>query len=153
MDANALPGVPAGVWRRVLAGLVDVLACALLVVLLTVALGVVLGLSLGDARTAQELDELWEAGSELLMLVAIWFWFAWPESRPRQATVGKKMLGLKVTDLQGRRIGLGRASWRLVAKILSALPLGAGFLMAAFTPRRQGLHDRLAGTLVLRCES
>ena len=152
MNANPLPVVPAGFWRRVLAGLIDMLFCGLVLVLLTVALGMALGLTLGDSMTARELDSLWEAGSDGLTLIVVWLWFAWPESRPRQATVGKKMLGLKVTDLHGGRIGFGRASWRLVAKVFSALPLGAGFVMVAFTRRRQGLHDRMAGTLVCRAE-
>jgi uncharacterized RDD family membrane protein YckC len=59
-------------------------------------------------------------------------------------------LGIIVTDLEGRRIGFGRATGRYFAKILSALILGIGFLMVAFTQRKQGLHDMIAGTLVVR---
>ena len=59
-------------------------------------------------------------------------------------------MGIIVTDLEGRRIGFGKATGRHFAKILSALILGIGFLMVAFTQRKQGLHDILAGTLVVK---
>ena len=62
----------------------------------------------------------------------------------------KKALGLSVTDLSGNRIGFGRATGRYFAKILSGLILLIGFIMVAFTQRKQGLHDMLAGTLVYK---
>jgi uncharacterized RDD family membrane protein YckC len=67
-----------------------------------------------------------------------------------QATLGKMAMGMKVTDLMGRRIGFGRAVGRELGKILSGLILCIGFLMVAFTERKQGLHDILAGTLVVK---
>lgn len=72
------------------------------------------------------------------------------ESSAKQATLGKMALGIVVTDLEGARIGFGRATGRYFAKILSGLILGIGFLMAAFTERKQGLHDIIAGTLVVK---
>jgi uncharacterized RDD family membrane protein YckC len=75
------------------------------------------------------------------------------ESSSKQATLGKMALGVRVTDLDGNRIGFGKATGRHFAKILSALILGIGFLMVAFTQRKQGLHDMLAGTLVMRGEA
>jgi uncharacterized RDD family membrane protein YckC len=59
-------------------------------------------------------------------------------------------VGLYVTDDYGRRISFTRATGRFFAKFLSAILLGIGFLMVAFTDRRRGLHDMLAGTLVQR---
>ena len=72
------------------------------------------------------------------------------ESSAKQATVGKMALGIIVTDLDGRRIGFGRATGRYFAKILSALTLGIGFLMAGFTERKQALHDMVASCLVVK---
>jgi uncharacterized RDD family membrane protein YckC len=60
------------------------------------------------------------------------------------------IFGLKVTDLYGNRISFERATGRHFAKILSAMILCIGYLMVAFTERKQGLHDLLAGTLVRR---
>ena len=70
-------------------------------------------------------------------------------SSEKQATVGKMVLGMVVTDVNGGRISFGRATGRHFAKWLSALILGIGFLMAAFTERKQALHDMIADTLVV----
>lgn len=86
----------------------------------------------------------------LLRIVVNWLYYAFFESSAWQATIGKKALGLTVTDLEGRRIGFGRATGRFFAKILSFMILCIGFFMIAFTSKKQGLHDILAGTLVLR---
>jgi uncharacterized RDD family membrane protein YckC len=63
-------------------------------------------------------------------------------------TPGMRLLGLEVTTTEGRRIGLGRGLRRLLGMLLAALPLGAGFLLVLIDDRRQGLHDKLAGTIV-----
>ena len=78
-----------------------------------------------------------------------WLYFALQESGAHQATIGKRMMGLRVFDMNGQRISFGRASGRYFAKILSALILLIGFVMIAFTARKQGLHDMIAGTVVL----
>ena len=83
-------------------------------------------------------------------IVFPWIYFAFMESREEKATLGKKIMGLSVTDVDGGRISFLRATGRYFGKILSAIPFGIGFLMAAFTQRHQGLHDLLAGTLVIR---
>ena len=79
-----------------------------------------------------------------------WLYFSLLESSGWQATLGKKALGLEVTDLAGRRISFGRATGRFFAKYISAIILMIGFLMAGFTEKKQALHDILAGTLVIR---
>ena len=68
---------------------------------------------------------------------------------PLQGTLGKRMLGVRIADGAGRRIGLGRALLRLVAFVPSFAIAGAGLLLAAFTARRQALHDLMAGTFVV----
>jgi uncharacterized RDD family membrane protein YckC len=70
------------------------------------------------------------------------------ESSKYPATLGKLAMRLKVTDESGSRISLGRASGRYFAKFLSTFALGLGYLMVGFDQQKQGLHDRLAGTLV-----
>ena len=86
----------------------------------------------------------------LIRLVLQWLYYALLESSSWQGTLGKKALGLEVTDLQGRRIGFGRASGRFFAKFISMLILFIGFIMAGFTERKQALHDIIAGCLVIR---
>lgn len=85
-----------------------------------------------------------------LWIIAAIAYYAVMESSQYQATLGKMALGLKVVDMQGRRISLGRAVGRLFAKILSTIPCDIGFIMAAFTEKKQALHDMIAGTLVVR---
>jgi len=71
------------------------------------------------------------------------------ESSRKQATLGKRALGIIVTDLHGNRISNGRAVGRYFAKLLSALILLIGYFMAGFTEKKQALHDMIAGTLVV----
>ena len=86
-----------------------------------------------------------------IMSIAIsWMYFAVFESSVWMASPGKKAMGLIVTDEQGERITVGRATRRYFAKILSVLLLGLGIVMIAFTARKQGLHDKMFHTLVLR---
>ena len=88
----------------------------------------------------------------LLLLIQLvnWLYFAAFESSPWQATPGKKVFGLRVTDLEGKRVSFIRASGRYFGKIVSWLLLGLGFVLAGFTEKKQALHDMLAGCLVLR---
>jgi len=76
----------------------------------------------------------------------------WPvlESSRWQATIGKRIMGLEVTDLDGNRLNFLRAFLRSLAKIISSIPFGIGFLLAAFTARKQALHDMIVKTLVVR---
>jgi uncharacterized RDD family membrane protein YckC len=86
----------------------------------------------------------------VLALVGYFVYFAYMESSESQATVGKMALGIQVTDLNGQRVTFGKALGRTFAKILSALIIYIGYIMAAFTEKKQGLHDIIAGTLVLK---
>jgi uncharacterized RDD family membrane protein YckC len=79
-----------------------------------------------------------------------WLYFALMESSAHQATLGKMALGIIVTDMQGQRLTFGRATGRFFAKILSGCMIYIGFIMAAFTERKQALHDMIASTLVVR---
>jgi uncharacterized RDD family membrane protein YckC len=59
-------------------------------------------------------------------------------------------LGLKVTDESGQQLSFARATGRHFAKYLSGLPLFAGYIIAAFTERKQALHDLIVNTYVVR---
>jgi uncharacterized RDD family membrane protein YckC len=78
-----------------------------------------------------------------------WIYEAIMLSSEQQATLGKMAMGIMVTDLAGRRITFARATGRHFAKWISALILGIGFLMAAFSEKKQALHDMMAETLVV----
>jgi uncharacterized RDD family membrane protein YckC len=76
----------------------------------------------------------------------------WPvlESSPWQATFGKRIMGLQVSDADGNRLSFLHALLRSLAKIISGIPFGLGFVIAAFTARKQALHDIIVKTLVVR---
>jgi uncharacterized RDD family membrane protein YckC len=75
------------------------------------------------------------------------------ESSSIQATPGKVLLGLKVSDTSGRRISIPKAYKRYWGKLLSGLILGIGFMMAGWTLQKQALHDKMAETMVIRAQS
>jgi uncharacterized RDD family membrane protein YckC len=87
---------------------------------------------------------------EGVAIVGTWLYSALMESSSWQATLGKKALGIYVTDMEGRRISFGRASARYFSKIISGLIFYIGFIMAGFTEKKQALHDMIASCLVLR---
>ena len=78
-----------------------------------------------------------------------WLYFASLESSKKQATFGKRALGIKVVDMEGNPISFSKASGRFFGKILSVLIFSIGFIMVAFTEKKQGLHDKLSGCLVV----
>lgn len=145
----------AGFWRRVVASLLDALV-------LMIVMGVVGGLLGGivvrmvvhssDKAAGGPPPALFGAIGLLYVaaFVGWWLYHALMESSGSQATVGKLALGIKVTDLDGQRIGFGRATGRFFGKIISSFILNIGYLMAAFTARKQGLHDIMADCLVVR---
>jgi uncharacterized RDD family membrane protein YckC len=84
-------------------------------------------------------------------IVISWLYFAMMESSERQATFGKAMLNLRVTDINGNRLSFGHASGRYFSKIVTGLvPFAIGWIMAGFTQKKQALHDFIAGTVVIR---
>lgn len=86
----------------------------------------------------------------IFTILVSWLYYAIMESSSKQGTLGKMATGLKVTDLNGNRISFGRASGRYFGRILSGIILDIGFLMIAFTQKKQGLHDMIAETLVVK---
>lgn len=78
-----------------------------------------------------------------------WLYYTLLESSPKQATIGKFTLGLKVTDLRGKRINLLQSNLRYFSKLLSLIPVGLGFLLILTTRRSQMFHDYFARTIVV----
>lgn len=89
------------------------------------------------------------AASGLSLLIS-WLYCALLESGRGQATLGQLVVGVKVTDLAGRRVSFLRATGRHFAQLVSALFLLMGYFMIAFTEKKQGLHDMISGCLVVR---
>ncbi len=133
----------AGFWVRFVAAIID----SILLGVVGFVIGFVVGLVGGLAGADPEVGEIF-AG--LLGFVIGIAYYVVMQSSSRQATFGKLALGLKVTDIEGGRISAGTATAREFSKFLSALILLIGYIMAAFTPRKQALHDIIAKTLVVK---
>ena len=86
----------------------------------------------------------------VLFLAMDWLYFAMLESSVRGATVGKTIMGLRVLTDRGERLTFLQATGRFFSKFVSSMAFGIGFIMIAFTDRKRGLHDMIAGTLVIR---
>mgnify|MGYP002788531953 FL=1 len=133
----------AGFWLRFAAYLIDFV----IMLIANIVVYAVFGLSFLEAAAAPDFN----AGDLVNFVVGIAY-FAGFEASTMQGTPGKRALGMIVTDFQGNRISFLRALGRYFAKIPSAIILGIGFIMVAFTERKQGLHDMIASTLVLRAQ-
>jgi uncharacterized RDD family membrane protein YckC len=147
--ASGLTVVFAGFWNRFLARLVDGAILFVPNVVIYGAFGTPYFHGVGRAPAAV----LFHGPGmvvQIAQLVMNWLYFALQESSAAQATFGKRAIGMRVTDLAGQRISFARATGRFFGKYISALILCIGFLMIAFTEKKQGLHDILAGTLVVK---
>lgn len=130
----------AGFWVRLVAILID----TMILMIPLAAIELLLAGAGGDENLGATILAL------LLETFIFWLYFALQECSEKQATLGKRALRLVVCDMNGNRLRLGRATGRHFAKLLSFLILGIGYLMVGFTDRKQGLHDKVAGTVVLR---
>ena len=157
----AVPRVEyAGFWVRFLAFLIDNAVMGIGFVLILIPLIFLTGLGgfIGEIHPNEDMNDvgifmlfglLFLAATVSLLLT--WLYHALMESSEWQATLGKKVLGLVVTDMAGRRVSFGRATGRHFAKIITNMvPAFIGYIMAGFTERKQALHDMIAGCLVLR---
>ncbi|MGB0133183.1 RDD family protein [Dokdonella sp.] len=119
--------IHAGFWRRCAAYLLDVMIISIpgLIVLVIPLLGI------------------------LIYIVGYWLYFALQESSAAQATLGKRAMGLIVTDGKGRRLGFGQATGRFFAAAISQITLYVGYMLAGWTTRKQALHDLVADTCVV----
>ena len=137
--------VYSGFWKRFAAFLIDCLIVSLVILTLSAVMGFSVGVGgVGGAGAS--------ALGILIAIAAPWLYWAGMESSKHQATIGKMALGMAVTDQFSNRISFLRATARYFGKFLSGLTLLIGFIMAAFTQRKQALHDMLAGSLVVDAE-
>ena len=99
-----------------------------------------------DAR--QSLEEMDTPFYYVFQMMIPCFYYAAMESSVKQGTLGKIVLKIKVTDLEGRPISFGRAAVRAIPKLIPLFWIG--FLATVATPRSQAFHDLIARTLVIK---
>ena len=149
-----------GFWLRFLAYLID--GAVIIIGICVVAVPLVFLTGLGAYLSQINPEEDWnENGAWVIIpvifllatasLAVTWLYHALMESSEWQATVGKKVLGLVMTDMEGRRVSFWRATGRHFAKIVTnMIPLLIGYILAGVTDKKQALHDMIAGCLILR---
>lgn len=137
----------AGFWKRVAAYLIDyvlVMVCNYLIAFFIGFLAAkLLNLQTDDVPPAVALAAL------LIVLGFVLVYYVYAESSPWQATVGKRIMGIKVTDEHVRRISFWRSLGRRAAMAISSLTFLIGYMMCGWTARKQCLHDKIAGCLVV----
>jgi len=151
-DHLRAPGLHAGFWLRVVAWFIDTAVLTVIHWVLVLFFGTWLLVPwalMGGAHGAL-MARFFDTGLQPFGIVVGWLYFALCESSRWQATPGKMALNLAVADDYGRPIGFGRATGRYFGKFVSALILCIGFLLAAWTARKQALHDLMAGCCVVR---
>lgn len=159
-EVVATPGAVqyAGFWRRFGAAVIDGLimgAVQWVLQMILTGTGVVdLDKFMEDLEANPETVDFgpliamfWILGVVMFFVQLLYFTIM--ESSAKQATLGKMVLGIVATDYEGRRISFGRALGRNLAKIISQIILFIGYIMVAFTEKKQGLHDMIASTLVV----
>jgi uncharacterized RDD family membrane protein YckC len=145
----------AGFWLRFVAYLIDIVLVSIVAIPIYLVLGSLFGLNMSSIARDPNSPMLGSAVISVLLfegcaLFGLWLYYAILESSAWQGTVGKKVLGLRVTDLDGNRISFGRATGRFFAKLVSNFTFMIGYIMAGFTAKKQALHDMIAGCLVTK---
>jgi len=143
---------PAGFWRRLVSLVVDALLIG--VVLYLMQLLTTLLMNRAIERTVFDVGgrglryamEDYQISNMLASLALVWIYFAGFEASPLEGTPGKRLLGVRLMDVNGKRLAIWRSALRFVMKGVSAAPLMLGFLIAGMNRRRRGLHDMLSGS-------
>jgi len=136
----------AGFWIRALAYLID----SVLLITVQTALSLLINLTIGMLGIATDGDPaintiIWLFGAVLSISYAVFF------TGYCGQTPGKMALRIKVIRTDGSPINYGRAALReVLGKFISSILLGIGYLMVAFDNRKQGLHDKIADTYVIK---
>ena len=152
----------AGFWLRFVAYVIDYIIVYVMQSFIFIPvlglLGITFASSMGNVGNMSEAETFGMIGSMMAIIgatallttiIAILYW-SLMESSKYQATVGKLALGLKVTDMEGKNLDLTKSLIRNVCKIISGMIIFVGYIMAGFTEKKQGLHDIIAGTLVVK---
>ena len=133
----------AGFWKRFAAVFIDALILGVALFMISKFLG---GITGGIPAAISFMNSM---SGGIVSAIMQWLYFTLLESSSKQATLGKIALGIIVTDEYGRRISFGQANGRYWSKIISAMLLYIGFMVAGFTEKKQALHDIIAKTLVV----
>lgn len=133
--AGVVSGAKAGFWIRFVAIFID----SILIGIVNSALAAILSMNTNGRSGLQ------------LVLGLIYYVYFWSSASPWPGqTIGSKLLNLRVIRTDGTDLTISQALIRYVGFFISGLVLGIGFIWAAFDPNKQGWHDKIAGTYVIK---
>ena len=141
--------VYAGFWKRFAAWFIDSMVVGLASVIIAIPIGVILALAPGSDIDGMVDSRAFDLLSQLISWVLSAWYFGWMYSSSHQASLGKMAVGIKVVRGNGEALLFWRGFWRTFAQIVSGIILMIGYIMAAFTERKQALHDLMCDTVVV----
>ncbi|PZR40319.1 MAG: RDD family protein [Azospira oryzae] len=148
--------------QRLVAIIIDSIIIWLLQMFIIVPLLAAIGIGAAGGMSTMDMEDPEQVGGMVAVIMAMagtYFivamavqilYFTFMESSKTQATVGKLAMGIKVTDLNGNKLDFGKAFVRNLCRLLSNFTFLIGYIIAAFTEKKQALHDIIAGTLVVK---
>ncbi len=139
----------AGFWRRLAAFLIDNILIGITLTTIIYVAGLFVGFTLYNDHYYFSALVVVTIFILFLFFIGIhWLYYAIMESSSFQGTLGKMVLGIIVTDSKGNKVSFVRATGRHFSKFLSRI-FNIGYLIIAFTDKKQGFHDMIANTLVI----
>jgi uncharacterized RDD family membrane protein YckC len=141
-----------GFWIRLVAYIIDAIIIAIPVIIVAVILGVILGVASSNSSSSSATGAATTGVTSLIQLILLvatigYFVYFWGKGQ----TIGMRVFHLRVADANtGQPIGYGRAALRYLGYIVSAIVCYIGLIWAAFDARKQGWHDKIANTVVLK---
>ena len=157
MSEEQRPQNYAGFWIRFVAFIIDGLVLNVLAFVLILPILGMIGIASFGLEEIFNMDpnELSLAFVAIIIPLSIaniilyWLYFAVQQSSSWQATLGKRAVGIIVTDVHGERLNFTTASLRYLGRVISNMTMLIGYIIAAFTVKKQALHDIIAGTVVV----
>jgi len=135
-----------GFGKRLLAYIIDMVLFMIVLMLIS---AVVTLLMVKTSNNPQESLESFNSIMNIFIPLAFLLYFALMESSAKQGTLGKMLMKIKVINAEGERLSKKDAFIRNIARYLSGIILGLGYIMIMFTKDKQSLHDKLAKTYVI----
>ena len=156
-DKEDRPVAYAGFWIRFVALIIDTVVLNTISFLLIIPLLGIIGFTTIGLDEITSLDEeeiimaiiAFSTPFYLATMILYWLYYALSQSSSWQATLGKRAVGIIVTNQHGEQLSFTTASLRYLGRIISGMTMLIGYIIAGFTEKKQALHDMIASTYVV----